>query len=95
MVIENPASQPHFLSIYFPIKAGWIDKDRRDRGDVMKKPTQFFFVNFEPKHNFIWEPQEYIQETFTVERTKGKERIALRSMITRTYANRFIREFIL
>lgn len=98
MIIENPYTKPQFLTEYFPIKPKWIDQDRRDRGDLYKKPTQFFFINCEPKHNFIWEAQEYIPTTKRVEKVVGEngiKREVIRSQITSAYANRFIREFIL
>ena len=56
----------------------------------MKKPTQFFFVNLNAQHNFIFEPLTF-KETKNVEKLHGKER----SEIDPEYANRFIREFII
>ena len=91
MVIENPCGNQHYLSRYWPIKPKWIDTDRRLRGDYFKKPTQYWFINCEPKHNFILEPM-VMQQTKNVERTANK---AERSLLSKEYANRFIREFIL
>lgn len=58
LIVENPYSEEHYLRRYWCIPATLIDKDRRIRGDYYKKPTQYWFVNCEPKHNFIFEAQE-------------------------------------
>ena len=97
LVIENPVNQPHYLSLYWPIKPKIIDNDRTERGDYYKKPTQFFCIGFEPLNNIIFELMEYV-ETRNIERQKndfGKDRQTLRSEIHPQYANRFIREHIL
>lgn len=91
LIIENPFTQPHFLTWYFPLKPTFVDQDRRLRGDKYKKPTQYWFINCEPKHNFIWEPQPYIEKSKSIVECNTVER----SMITSEYANRFIKEFIL
>lgn len=98
LIIENPYTPPHFLTQYWPIKPAIVDKDRRDRGDKYKKPTQYYFIGVEPKNNFIWEPLPYHGTNVTIERAKAAKGIARateRSSITSEYANRFIREFIL
>lgn len=41
-IIENPFTQPHYLTEYFPIKPALIDKDRSIHMDKFKKPTQYF-----------------------------------------------------
>ena len=91
LICENPDTPRHVLKDFFPINAVLIDKDRRTRGDKYKKPTQYWFINCEPKHNFIWEAQHYIAKGKAIEEVGKVER----SMITKEYANRFIREFIL
>ena len=90
LIIENPYSTQHYLTRYWAIKPKLIDMDRRDMGDYYEKPTQYWFINCEPKNNFIFEgvnlkPTKRIADQNTVER----------SMISPDYANRFIREFIL
>ena len=90
LIIENPYSTQHYLTRYWAIKPKLIDTDRRDMGDYYEKPTQYWFINCEPKNNFIFEgvnrkPTKRIEDANTVER----------SMISPDYANRFIREFIL
>lgn len=96
LIIENPVTQPHYLTNYWSIKPTIIDQDRTRNGDCFKKPTQYFFIGIEPKHNFIFEPLEYV-EPRNIERQKAgeKSRQVLRSMIHPQYANRFIREYIL
>ena len=96
LIIENPATQPHYLNLYWCIKPKFIDEDRRERGDLMKKPTQYWFINCEPKNNFIFEPKIH-RETKTIDTIVKsiKTRARDRSEIAPEYANRFIREFIL
>lgn len=92
MIIENPYSAQHYLRQYWCLRPSYIDKDRSKRGDHYKKPTQYFFINCEPKYNFIFEP------LIQVERKKckfGFKDGMERSLIHPQYANRFIREFIL
>lgn len=101
MIIENPYTQPHYLTTHWCLKPALVDTNRKRRGDYYAKPTQYWFINCEPKHNFIFEPQIVHSEWETVERASrnarktGKSRQVARSMICPDYANRFIREFIL
>jgi len=55
LVIENPYSTQHYLTRYWALEPSIIDKDRRDMGDAFEKPTQYWFINCEPKNNFIFE----------------------------------------
>ena len=57
LIIENPYSTTHYLTKYWAIPSKIIDKDRTIRGDYYKKPTQYWFINCEPKYNMILEPQ--------------------------------------
>ena len=93
LVVENPYTQ-NYLSAFFPIKPKLIDKDRRNNGDKMKKPTMFYFVNFEPSRNLVFEPLTY-KPSCTVETMKGTDKTWKRSEIESEYASRFIRQFIL
>lgn len=96
-VIENPYSAQHYLKQYWCIKPKIIDMDRRQNGDYYKKPTQYWFINFEPRNNFIFEPLEYV-ESKTIKHVKNKDGISRqvqRSLIHPQYADRFIRERIL
>lgn len=91
LIIENPYSTTHYLTKYWAIPSKIIDKDRRTRGDYFQKPTQYWFINCEPKYNMILEPQIW-NETKIIENTSNKTK---RSLISKDYANRFIREFII
>lgn len=97
IVIENPYTQPHYLTMFWCIKPTIIDKDRTENGDYYKKPTQYFFINCEPKRNLVFEPIDYIPGR-VITRTKKQENTTIqteRSMIHPQYANRFIRQYIL
>ena len=91
LIIENPYSSAHYLTRYFSLKPKVIDTDRTLRGDNFKKPTQYWFINCEPKFNIILEPLSIVKHK-TVANCWDKVE---RSMINPQYANRFIREFIL
>lgn len=45
LIVENPYAAQHYLVNNFPYKATIIDYDRTKRGDIYKKPTQYYFVN--------------------------------------------------
>lgn len=97
LIVENPYTQPHFLTQYFPLKPSIIDVDRSMRGDVYKKPTKYYFINCSPEHNFCFENIEN-EVKRTVEKVISDEtmtREEMRNYISPVYANRFIREFIL
>lgn len=91
MIIENPAGEQHYLTRYWCLKPQVVDKDRQRNGDTYKKPTQFWFIGFEPKWNIIFEPLEYVKPKVWDGWKTAKER----SEIHPQYANRFIRQFIL
>lgn len=91
LIIENPYSTTHYLVKYWAIPSKIIDKDRTLRGDYYKKPTQYWFINCEPKQNMILEAYT-VNETKTINNTHNTTE---RSLIASEYANRFIREFIL
>lgn len=97
MVIENPYTQPHYLTTYWCLQPAIIDKDRTKNGDYYKKSTQYWFINFKPKHNLVFEPLEYVEprniEKVTGE--NGKSRQTQRSMIHPQYASRFIRQYLI
>lgn len=105
LIVENPYSEEHFLRRYWCLQPSVIDRDRRERGDYFKKPTQYWFVNREPSNNFIFEPMSQnsigcndairLMNKESWEKTGAKTVKVARSMIHPDYANRFIREFIL
>jgi hypothetical protein len=98
LVIENPSNGLHYLKTYWCVKPTIVDKDRTLNGDYYKKPTQYWFINFEPQYNIIFEPIEYVETRQISTVGKGCDqntRTEMRSEIHPQYANRFIRQFIL
>lgn len=96
MVFENPYSEQHYLSKYWCLKPKIIDKDRRKNGDYFKKPTQYWFVNCEPKDNFLFEAIDYVP-TMQINNLWGTNHddVVMRSKIHPQYANRFIRQHLI
>lgn len=105
LIVENPYSEEHYLRRYWCYQPKVIDKDRRQRGDYYAKPTQYWFINIEPKHNMIWEAinnnslgcKDAIRMMSQEDalKTGAKTKKVARSMIHPDYANRFIREMII
>lgn len=95
LIIENPYTQPHYLTTYWCIKPKIIDKNRRENGDYMEKPTQFFFIGFNPRDNLIFEPIDYVEKRIVATVKGDKSRQVLRSEIHPQYANRFIRQYLI
>lgn len=95
LIIENPYSEQHYLRRYWAIKAKIIDNDRTLTGDYLKKPTQYWFINCEPKNNFIFEGIDIKKKMTTNQLWWNKNHKVERSMISKDYANRFIREYII
>jgi len=93
LIIENPATPPHYLSTYW-IPSTFTDPDRRTDGDFFKKPTQYWFIGFTPKSNFLFEPIEYV-ETKAIKKINSSDREVQRSMIHPQYARRFIKQYVL
>lgn len=90
LIIENPYSEQHYLRRYWCIKPKVIDKNRREMGDNFIKPTQYWFINCEPKYNLILEPLEIKKQKKVV-----TEQGINRSIINKQYARRFIKEYII
>lgn len=90
LIIENPYSTQHYLQRYWCLKPKIIDYDRTENGDNFKKPTQYWFVNCEPKNNFIFEPIKLVEKKIVSDCNTVE-----RSMINPQYVNRFIRQYIL
>jgi hypothetical protein len=96
LVVENPVTQPHYLTTYFPIRPAIIDWDRTKNGDYYKKPTQYWFVNCKPEQNMFFEPIEE-HEVWSIERAASDDMVnrkVRRSLMHSQYARRFIRMFI-
>lgn len=96
MVFENPMSSQHYLTKYWSLKPSICDSNRRDNGDYFKKPTQYWFIGFEPKNNLVFEPLDYVEQ-IRVNDLWGtnKDDVAMRSKIHPQYANRFIRQYLI
>lgn len=90
MIIENPYGKQHYLTTHWCLKPEIIDLDRRERGDKLKKPTQFFFINIKPKRNEVFEIITPPPSTNISGMTQEE-----RSEISPVYANRFIREYLI
>lgn len=97
LMIENPYSPQHYLKQYWSIQPKIIDRDRTKNGDWMKKPTQYFFINFEPKQNLVFEPLDYVERQVfkKIKNSNTKKRKERRSEIHPQYANRFIRQYLI
>ena len=88
-IIENPFTQPHYLTEYFPIKPALIDKDRSIHMDKFKKPTQYFFINFKPKDNHLMVKCE--KSKVKIHDVHGFKR----SMIEKDYAEYFVNNYLI
>lgn len=97
LIIENPYSTTHYLVKYWAIPYTILDNDRTKNGDYYEKPTQYWFINCEPKNNILFEPLGLVEKKICNYQTKidGINRTVLRSMIHPQYARRFIKEFII
>lgn len=90
LVIENPKGNSHYLTRYWAIKPKVIDMNRTERGDYYKKPTQFWFINCEPKNNLVFKTYEnhYIGRIENVYSTRQ------RSEIHSDYAEWFLMTYV-
>lgn len=96
MIIENPYTQPHYLTSYWCIKPSLIDKNRRMDGDYFEKPTQYWFINCKVQNNLDFEPIEYVPKKVISKVKKGEYSVQTqRSMIHPQYARRFIKQYVL
>lgn len=111
LIIENPNSQPHFMSLLFPFEPSICIKDRAKYGDYFKKPTNFWFFNCEPQYNFILLNEGAKGRSLNMGWQKDKNELLrwfekkhglkipniqkARSMISPTFARNFIKIFVL
>lgn len=97
LIIENPATRPHYLlfSQNF-VKPTFIDTNRMRRGDYFVKPTAYWFINCERTYGFT---EQNDKEKRLVWNCRGGKVDGLcseeRSMISPDYARNFICDFIL
>lgn len=98
LIVENPYTQPHYLTMFFPVEPKVIIKDRSEEGDYYTKPTQFFFMNCEPEQNVVLTPLEMIEKVRHVNPTNLKSGTSVqvkRSLMHPQFAERFIKIYIL
>lgn len=96
LIVENPYNAHHYLRFNFPYKPAVIDMNRRLRGDFVKKPTQYFFLNCKPAGKVSLQLDKIQQ--FTRNRHSAKSSglcSSDRSMISDDYAHNFICDHIL
>ena len=94
LIIENPKSTPtNLLDDYWCIKSSVVDTDRSAHGDYFRKPTQYWFINCNPKNNFIF-GQGLNKNNKSAEGVRDKNGIN-RSLIHPDYARWFIKTYIL
>lgn len=96
LIVENPYNAHHYLRFNFPYKPAVIDMNRRLRGDTVKKPTQYFFLNCTPAGKISLQFDKRLE--FTRDRKSAKTAGVCssdRSMISDDYAHNFICDHIL
>lgn len=92
-IIENPGScsgNHSYLELFSPINIGYFEKDRSLYGDIYKKPTNYFSINFVMTENFIMYDKVYNKKSILSD-TSG---MSNRSMITQEYALNFYKRFL-
>lgn len=90
-IIENPASSgdKNYLVMFSPIDVGYHEKDRSLWGDIFKKPTNFFSINFDMIEKFqMFSPTKH---KVIYKDTMGFQE---RSEITSIYAENFYKRFL-
>lgn len=93
--------------MFFPKQPSVTINNRANFGDLYRKPTNFWFFNCEPSFNYIFENiQNGKTKNVTFKKVEQFQKQGFssdffkkvreqRSIITPTFADRFIREFIL
>lgn len=96
LIVEQPYTQPHFLTHNFPYKPSIIDRNRTVRGDYFVKPTQYFFLNCQPTYGESFcTPKERKRIISTAKSDEAGMCSPERSLISPVYARNFICDFIL
>lgn len=96
LIIENPYTEPHYLTNNFPYKPAVIDRNRQLRGDYYRKPTQFFYIGCEPTYGESYQTPK--ERKIIRKAGRGIEQGICseeRSMIAPEYARNFICDFII
>lgn len=96
LIVENPYNAHHYLRFNFPYKPAVIDMNRRLRGDFVKKPTQYFFLNCQPAGKVSLQFDK-TQQFIRARKSAAKAGLCSsdRSMISDDYAHNFICDHIL
>lgn len=92
-IIENPMScsgNHSYLELFSPIDVAYKENDRQKWGDVFKKPTNFFAINYVMTEKFQMFTPVYSNKTI-LDNTFGMKE---RSMISRVYAENFYKRFL-
>ena len=96
MVVENPYSPMHYLHANFILPPTYVDHNRQLRGDYYMKPTQYWFVGFNPTTGCTMLNNPIKRK---VKKSKCGNKAGVcsmeRSMIAPEYARNFICDFIL
>lgn len=96
LVMENPWAMQTYLKANFIIAPTIIDNDRTLRGDIVKKPTAYWFINCTPTDGLTIEKKE---KTMRIVDMKPGIKSGVcseeRSMISPDYARNFICDFLL
>ena len=96
MVVENPYSPMHYLHANFILPPTFVDHNRQLRGDYYIKPTQYWFVGFNPTTGCTMRNNPIKRK---VKKSKCSNKAGVcsleRSMIAPEYAKNFICDFIL
>lgn len=96
LIVENPYNAHHYLRFNFPYKPAVIDMNRRLRGDYVKKPTQYFFLNCEPTGKTSVQLDKVQEYTRNRKSSPNAGTCSTdRSLISPDYAHNFICDFIL
>lgn len=95
LIVENPYSTVHFLHNNFPYKPAFIDKDRQQRGDYFRKPTQYFFINCKQTYGRSFQKPTIKRTVNGLSGHRGSLCDEDRSLISPDYARNFICDFII
>lgn len=95
LIVENPWASVHYLHNNFPYKPTFIDKNRQQRGDYFRKPTQYWFVNCEPTNGHSYQKPIMKRTVNGLSGHQGSLCDEDRSLISPDYARNFICDFIL
>lgn len=96
MILGRSITDEKFRDRFY--KPDLIDKDRTKDGDYYKKPTQYWFINFKPKDNLVFEPIDYVETKIISKSRVSDDGLSVktqRSMIHPQYASRFIRQYLI